>query len=208
MTAPLTPLLQAQALTFGWSGQPLLNDLTIDIPPGLSVVRGDEGCGKTTLLRLLAGEWTPQAGSLRQPGLDIDPADAAWAQQVCWFDPRSTAHDEVVVRDLLARQAAQHPAHAPDLLSELIDAFSLTPHLHKPMYMLSTGSQRKVWLSLSFAAQAPVTLLDQPFAALDGPSVRCVRELLQEAAEHRTRAWVVADHEAPAGLRLAADITL
>jgi len=61
---------------------------------------------------------------------------------------------------------------------------------------------------LSFAAQAPVTLLDQPFAALDGPSVRCVRELLQEAAEHSTRAWVVADHEAPPGLRLAADIPL
>lgn len=208
MTAPLTPLLQAQGLTFGWPGQALLRDMTIDIPPGLSVVRGDEGCGKTTLLRLLAGEWTPQAGSLRRPGLDIDPADAAWAQQVCWFDPRSTAHDEVVVRELLARQAAQHPAHAPDLLNELIDAFSLEQHLHKPMYMLSTGSQRKVWLSLSFAAQAPVTLLDQPFAALDGPSVRCVRELLEDAADHPTRALVVADHEAPAGLRLAADITL
>ncbi|MGI9215643.1 MAG: ABC transporter ATP-binding protein [Hydrogenophaga sp.] len=202
------PLLQAVGLSFGWPGQPLLNDLTLDIPPGLTVVRGDEGCGKTTLLRLLASEWTPQAGSLRRPGLDISPSDAAWAQQVCWFDPRSTAHDEVVVRELLARQAAQHPGHAPDLLNELIDAFSLEQHLHKPMYMLSTGSQRKVWLSLSFAAQAPVTLLDQPFAALDGPSVRCVRELLEDAAEHTSRAWVVADHEAPPGLHLAGDIAL
>lgn len=172
------------------------------------MVRGEEGSGKTTLLRLLAGEWTPQAGSVHVPGLAAKPTDAAWAQQVCWFDPRSTAHDEVVVHELLTRQAARHPAHAPDLLADLIDAFALAPHLHKPMHMLSTGSQRKVWLSLSFAAQAPVTLLDQPFAALDGPSVRCVRELLQEAAEHGTRAWVVADHEAPPGLRLAADIAL
>lgn len=208
MTQALSPLLQARGLTFGWPGQPLLHNLDVDIPPGLTAVRGDEGCGKTTLLRLLAGEWTPQAGSVRRHGLALTTADAAWAQQVCWFDPRSTAHDEVVVCDLLAQQAARHPGHAPDLLDELIDAFSLAPHLHKPMYMLSTGSQRKVWLSLSFAAQAPVTLLDQPFAALDGPSVRCVRELLQEAAEHSTRAWVVADHEAPPGLRLAADITL
>ena len=203
-----TPLLQARGLRFGWPGLPLLHDLSVDIPPGLTAVHGDEGRGKTTLLRLLAGEWTPQAGEMCRTGLDIGPTDAAWAQQVCWFDPRSTAHDPVVVRDLLARQAAQHPTHSPELLAELIDAFALDPHLHKPMYMLSTGSQRKVWLSLSFAAQAPVTLLDQPFAALDGPSVRCVRELLQEAAEHRTRAWVVADHEAPPGLRLAAEIAL
>ncbi len=208
MTETLTPLLQARDLTFGWPGRTLLRDLSFDIPPGLTAVRGDEGCGKTTLLRLLAGEWKPQAGHLRLAGLDIPPANAAWAQQVCWFDPRSTAHDDVVVRELMARHAALHPTHSPDLLDELIDAFTLTPHLNKPLYMLSTGSQRKVWLSLSFSAQAPVTLLDQPFAALDGPSIRCVRELLQEAAEHTTRAWVVADHEAPPGLRLAAEIAL
>lgn len=208
MSPALTPLLQARGLGFGWPGQPLLRDLDFDLLPGLTAVHGDEGRGKTTLLRLLAGEWAPQAGSLRCNGLDITPADAAWAQQVCWFDPRSTAHDEVVVRELLDRQAARHPGHAPGLLDELIDAFALTPHLHKPLYMLSTGSQRKVWLSLSFAAQAPITLLDQPFAALDGPSVRCVRELLEDAADHSTRAWVVADHEAPPGLRLAGGIAL
>ena len=202
------PLIQAAGLTYGWPGQPVLRDLSFDITPGLTAVHGDEGCGKTTLLRLLAGEWTPQAGSLHRPGLDIGPTHTAWTQQVCWFDPRSTVHDEVVVRELLARQAARHPNHSPALLAELIDAFALMPHLAKPLYMLSTGSQRKVWLSLSFAAQAPVTLLDQPFAALDGPSVRCVRELLEEAAAHPTRAWVVADHEAPPGLRLAAEIAL
>ena len=60
----------------------------------------------------------------------------------------------------------------------------------------------------SVARGLPVTLLDQPFAALDGPSVRCVRELLEDAANHTTRAWVVADHEAPPGLRLAGDIAL
>lgn len=202
------PLLQATGLSFGWPGQPLLCNLNVNILPGLTVVHGEEGCGKTTLLRLLAGECKPQAGQLYLPGLDITPSHATWAQQVCWLDPRSTAHDEVKVRELLDLHAARHPGHSPKLLSELIDAFALTPHLHKPMYMLSTGSQRKVWLSLSFAAQTPITLLDQPFAALDGPSVRCVRELLEDAAEHTTRAWVVADHEAPPGLRLAGDIAL
>ena len=188
---------------------PALHDVSLDIHSGeLIALLGPSGSGKTTLLRLLAGEWTPQAGSVRRHGLALTTADAAWAQQVCWFDPRSTAHDEVVVRELLARQAQRHAGHAPRLLGELIDAFALTPHLHKPMYMLSTGSQRKVWLSLSFAAQAPVTLLDQPFAALDTPSMRFLSALLQEAAEHPGRAWVLADYEAPVDVVLASVIGL
>ena len=201
-------LLQVRGLAFSHPGRPVFGGWDATVGAGATLVCGGESSGKTTLLRLLAGEWTPQAGSLHRPGLDIGPTHTAWTQQVCWFDPRSTVHDEVVVRELLARQAARHPNHSPALLAELIDAFALMPHLAKPLYMLSTGSQRKVWLSLSFAAQAPVTLLDQPFAALDGPSVRCVRELLEEAAAHPTRAWVVADHEAPPGLRLAAEIAL
>ena len=57
------------------------------------------------------------------------------------------------------------------VLQHLIQAFELTPHLEKPLYMLSTGSKRKVWLAAAFASGAAVTLLDQPFAALDKASV-------------------------------------
>jgi ABC-type nitrate/sulfonate/bicarbonate transport system ATPase subunit len=66
--------------------------------------------------------------------------------------------------------------------------------------MLSTGSKRKVWLSAAFASGAALTLIDQPFAALDAPSIRFLRELLVEASEHTSRAWLLADHAAPAGI--------
>jgi ABC-type taurine transport system ATPase subunit len=45
-----------------------------------------------------------------------------------------------------------------------------------------------------------VTLLDQPFAALDVASVRIIQEVLREASDHPSRAWLVADYEAPANL--------
>ena len=54
----------------------------------------------------------------------------------------------------------------------------------------------------------PLTLIDQPFAALDAPSVRFLTELLHEAASHPSRAWVIADYEAPAGITLARVIDL
>jgi energy-coupling factor transporter ATP-binding protein EcfA2 len=74
--------------------------------------------------------------------------------------------------------------------------------------MLSTGSKRKVWLAAALASGAAVTLLDEPFAALDQASINFVLELLADATEHPTRAWVMADYTAPEGVPLAAIIDL
>ena len=85
---------------------------------------------------------------------------------------------------------------------------SLDEHQYKPLYMLSTGTKRKVWLAGAFACAAEVTFLDEPFSALDKPSIRFVTEqLAREAAEaargDHKRAWVIADYAAPGGLPLA-----
>lgn len=80
----------------------------------------------------------------------------------------------------------------------LIDDFGLAEHLGKPLYMLSTGSRRKVMLVAALASGATVTLLDQPFASLDQTSIRVIKDFLNETAEHSSRAWIVADYEVPA----------
>ncbi|MBK7653774.1 MAG: hypothetical protein IPJ18_00175 [Betaproteobacteria bacterium] len=74
--------------------------------------------------------------------------------------------------------------------------------------MLSTGSRRKVLLApKAFASGATVLLLDSPFAALDKPSIRVVKECLNDFAELPTGpAW--SDYEAPDGMALAASFEL
>lgn len=203
-----TPVLQVQALTFGWPGHPLFSDLSFNIPPGVSLVTGDDGCGKSTLLRLLAGELPAQAGTVGLNGSPTTQTPGVWRQEVFWIDPKTEAHDNTSAADYLQSLPRQHPRFNAEALADLVDGFSLAPHLHKPLYMLSAGSKRKVWLSAAFAAGATVTLIDQPFAALDGPSMRFLGELLQEASEHPSRAWVLADHEAPEGVALARLIEL
>ena len=76
------------------------------------------------------------------------------------------------------------------------------------MYMLSAGSRRKVWLSAAFAAGATLTLIDEPFAALDMSSIRFLRSLLEEASQHTDRAWLLADHVPPEGLELKTRLRL
>lgn len=209
-----TPLLlHAEGLQFGWPGQPpLLTGRDLHLPAGVSFVTGDESCGKTSLLRLLAADLVPQAGriALWAEGAwcspDGDPA--AWRRQVFWIDPATEAHDALSPRQFWDRQAQVWPRFSADAVAALSEDFALAPHLDKPLYMLSAGSRRKVWLTAGFASGATLTLIDQPFAALDGPSMRCLRGLFTDANDHPGRAWVVADYEVPEGVPLAAHIRL
>ena len=157
---------------------------------------------------MLAGELSAASGTLQIKGIYLDEQALAYRQQVFWADPRSEVFDQVSAADYFNAVARQHSRFDPAFLGELIEGLSLETHLEKPLYMLSTGSKRKVWLAAAFASGAAVTLLDEPFAALDRASIGFVLELLAEAATHPTRAWVIADYTAPQDVPLAAIINL
>lgn len=205
---PEEPVLQVKGLRFGWAEPLLFDQLSFDIPPGVSLVRGDDGRGKSTLLRLVAGAQNADAGTLVIHGIHLDRQHDAYRHQVFWIDPQTEAHDALAAGGYLESLSHHYPNFSTEAMAELVDGFALGPHLAKPMYMLSTGSRRKVWLTAAFAAGTPLTLIDQPFAALDAPSIRFLHELLRDAAEHPSRAWLLADHEAPSGLILKKTIDI
>ena len=207
-TDPEEPVLQVKGLRFGWSEQRLFDGLSFDVTPGVTLVRGDESSGKSTLLRLLAGAQNADAGSLVVHGVHLDERHDAYRHQVFWIDPQTEAHDALAAKGYLDSLSHHYPHFDADTMGELIEGFWLGPHLAKPMYMLSTGSRRKVWLTAAFASGTPLTLIDQPFAALDAPSIRFLRGLLQDAADHPARAWVLADYDAPEGVPLKQTIRL
>ena len=147
-----------------------------DLPslsPGLIAVTGGEGSGKTHLLRRLA----------QAPG-------------AVWLDLALPHQDEQTPLQVWEALQKHSPQWDAALHQQLVEALLLAPHQCKKLYMLSTGSRRKVALAGVLACGALVTCLDQPYAALDGASIRVVNSFLQDGAEHRTRTWVVADYEA------------
>jgi len=161
------------------------------IAPGLTLLRGGEGRGKTRLLRQLAGD---------------RPAD-------CFFEHTADAeHDPVEAQAWLDQRRQRFSSNwQPAVAAALIEGFGLAEHIAKPLFMLSAGSRRKVGLVAAAASGAALTLLDTPYAALDARSSRLLSELLSEAAEGAERAWVLADYELPAalaGVRLAGLIDL
>jgi ABC-type multidrug transport system ATPase subunit len=207
-TAPLV-VLQVDGLCFTYPQRPLFTDWSARIPPGITLLRGGDGVGKTTLLRLLAGALPAQAGQLQIHGIRLTEQPAAYRQQMFWVDPRSDAHDQITPADWFKSLTRLYPGLDQRTWSDLVEGLGLGPHLDKPIYMLSSGSKRKVWLAAGFASGAALTLLDEPFAALDKTSTGFVMELMEEAASHHpTRAWVVADYTAPGDVPLAGVIDL
>ena len=189
--------LQAHNLSGGPAAQAVFQDLDFSWPAGLSWVCGDEGCGKTTLLRLLAGDLQPLSGTIQTP-----PGGVFWA------DLKGPEHDQTTVQACWDQLQTRYPQWNSELLQDLSEALDMERHRHKPLYMLSTGSRRKVMLVAALASGATVTLLDQPFVSLDQVSIRLIKDFLGEAAAQTDRAWIVADYEAPRDLPLASVLQL
>ncbi|MFZ9374197.1 MAG: ABC transporter ATP-binding protein [Burkholderiaceae bacterium] len=183
------PWFEAHDLGHAEGGQVVLRGLTFRIGPGLTLVRGGEQRGKTTLLRLLAGELQPSQGTLQRHAAQVFRADRA--------EPE---HAERTIAQAWAQHGRRWPQWDDALAHDLADAFGLTEHLHKHPHMLSTGSRRKAACVVAFASGADVALLDVPHASLDASSSRVLTELLAEAAQHPRRAWVVTDYEPLPGI--------
>lgn len=153
---------------------PLLEWQGLRILPGLHAVTGDEGSGKTRLLQELSES----------------VADALW------LDLRLPELDQHTPEQVWAELQVRCPRWGVQLQTELAEALNMQEHLGKRLFMLSTGSRRKVGLVGLLASGATITCIDQPYVSLDMASVLVVREFLGDMASHPSRAWLVADYEA------------
>lgn len=198
---PSAPRLTATDLRFDGPHGPRLGPLSVDWGPGLHAITGDEGCGKTTLLRLLSGRLEPSGGRVERV-----PSGSVWLH-----DPQALVHDSAT--DALTPGAVwadlrrRWPGGDDDRWQALVDALALRPHLDKTLAMLSTGSRRKALMAAGLASGAAIVCLDQPFAALDAPSTRALQRALREDADDG-RVIVIADFEVPADLAVDSALTL
>ena len=201
-------VLSITDLQFGYPGRTLFTNYSAQTPAGLTLIRGGDGRGKTTLLRLIAGVLSPSAGNLVINGISAQSQPADYQTQVFWVEPGAEAFDQLTALEFFTLQRQQH-AHFNNLaLAQLIDGLDLSAHQHKSIFMLSTGTKRKVWLAAGLASHAAVTLFDEPFAALDGLSTSFLTSWLKKAGQTTSCAWILADYTAPIGVKLASVIDL
>lgn len=205
MTAPV---LQVQGLHFAFPGEAALFDnWSLALGAGVHRLDGESGSGKSTLLRLLAGE-LPCTGQRRLNHLDAEIDPNAWRAAVCFVDARDEAFDGLTPADLMATVRQRHPQLDAAAWQRHIDGFGMAPHGFKTLHMLSTGMRRKAALAAVLASGAALTLLDEPTAGLDAPSVDYLVQVLTAAAGQPQRTALMVCGSWPPGLCCTSQVAL
>ncbi|MDP9965366.1 ABC-type multidrug transport system ATPase subunit [Variovorax paradoxus] len=193
MNAPTSPaILQVHDLGFSYPGQPALaSGWCASVGEGVTLLYGDTGSGKSALLRVIAG-MLPASGRLTLAGARLDTQPEAYRRNVFFCDPATEAFDQVTARACTATLGEGDAGFDAAQWQALVEGFSLAPHIEKPMYMLSTGSKRKVWLAAALASGRPLVLLDEPEGALDARSIGCLWKAVAARAGRAGHAIVIA----------------
>ena len=155
---------------FGGGGSLAVNHVSVDIVKGeIFALLGSSGCGKTTLLRMLAGFETPTSGSLFLDGQVLAglppylrPINMMF-QSYALF-PHLTVWDNVAFGLRRERMPKEDVAQRVEAMLKLVQ---LTTYGKRKPHQLSGGQQQRVALARSLAKRPKLMLLDEPLAALD-----------------------------------------
>ena len=186
------PLLQARDLAFAYATAPVLGHLDLEVMPGTcSVIRGDNGTGKSTLLQLLQGRLRPSRGWVRLEGRPLRGhrrrvALVPQAPSLNWRYPISLA-------GLVAMAADGDPRGSQPALRQVgLEALG-----ERLIGRLSTGQRQRALIARALAQRAAVLLLDEPFACLDGDSRLQLGGLLRSLVTSGTAIVLSAHGELP-----------
>ena len=135
-------MLNLSHVSFAYPDCVVLRDFTEQLVPGVALVLGGDGRGKTSVQCLLAGELPPDAGRLQLGGVFLDEQPEAYRRQVFWMDPRSTAHDELAVDDYLAE--CEEKGQSPEKPASGKLVLRLPPELHGQAMVFAQGSGKSL----------------------------------------------------------------
>jgi len=170
------PLLTLDHLTTAFGHVPLLDDASLQVEPGERIaVVGRNGTGKSTLLKIIAGDLEPDAGTMwRGPGVKVSrlPQDVIEATA----DTR-TVH-EVVAEGVHGLDEEEW--QRAQRVDQIIDRLSLDANAR--VDQLSGGWRRRVWLARALAAQPDVLLLDEPTNHLDIEAITWLEGVIEKHA--------------------------
>lgn len=201
-------------LRYPEASQDALQGLSLHLRPGeLVAVVGSCGGGKSTLLKLLAGQASPAEGRLSVGGQAIDSdASRRWLRAQVHLKPQEPGFWGGTVRDIVSGGDASVD---DNLLTRALREAGLGPALDRGELALNTvigsqghglsgGEKQSLSLAQAFASSAPVLLFDEPTLGLDRPAQERVLETLSRLAQGQTTAGSEAAAEPPARCVLVA----
>jgi iron complex transport system ATP-binding protein len=196
--------LTVNDLRFAYGDQAVLMDLCLDAEVGEVVgVLGPNGCGKTTLFKIITGLLSPTKGTIFIDGADISDLDSRSRAQLVATVPQEPLTPvgftvaEVVLMGRnphLSLLEFEHPndRQIATTVMELTDILHLA---HRSLFSLSGGERQRVIVALALVQQTPVLLLDEPTSNLDLYAQTKVMSLVQNVCRAQGATILVAMHD-------------
>jgi heme exporter protein A len=174
-------VLEAADLECARGGRSLFRGLSFELKAGeLLRVAGDNGRGKTSLLRILCGLLAPAGGEVRWKGSPIRSLGEDYTRQLVYLGHAPAVKDELTAGENLS--IACRLAGNSRSRSEVAEALRcLAVPEASLVKTLSQGQRRRAALArLALSHAIPLWLLDEPLAALDAPAARLVEGLVEQ----------------------------
>ncbi len=174
-------MLSAHGLTCVRGDRRLFSDLDLTIKAGEWLhVRGENGAGKTSLLRLLAGLSQPAGGEIRWCGEKIGSAED-YRRNLLFFGHHGALKEDLTAMENLGFAAAMDGALLPlETALRALQRFGLKGREQLPVRVLSAGQKRRVMLARIATRNASLWILDEPFTALDVKAVDLLSTLISD----------------------------
>jgi heme exporter protein A len=182
-------VLEASGLHCERGGRTLFRGLSFALKEGEALrIAGDNGRGKTSLLRMLCGLLLPTAGEVRWKGEPIGALKEEYSRQLVYLGHAPAVKDELTATENLSIACTLAGNARPDEhIATALEVLGVPART--AVKRLSQGQRRRAALArLVVSVEVPLWLLDEPLAALDAPAARDVERLV---AAHLSRGGAV-----------------
>jgi heme exporter protein A len=199
-------MLSVRDLACTRAGRPIFSGLTFSAQGAETVqVRGSNGSGKSSLLRLLCGLLQPARGEVHWQGRTIATQGSGFTGQLAYLGHADGLRGELTLRENL--DFSLHIAgRRPDAVASrmVLERLQLAGRENDLVRLLSQGQRRRLALARVLLSRRPLWLLDEPHAGLDADGEQVLEACLAEHAQGGGLA-VLATHRAGSGDALDMD---
>ena len=174
------PRIVLDGLVIGYPRKPCSLTIHLHLDPGTFILRGSNGCGKSTFLRTIAGVLPPLAGRVTVAGYDLRREHLQVHRRLAYAPDQLPLPPTALAGELLQIVRWAHGLSEDLGRSAIAERFGIVPYLGKPLQSLSLGQRRRLILVSALALNAPITLMDEPTVGLDQAGLQVLQDQLKE----------------------------
>lgn len=178
-------MIEIENLDFGYKKVPVFNNISLRFEPGnIYGLLGENGVGKTTLLKIISGLLRPSQGSCRVDGLVCHDRLPQFLQNIVFLPDEVALPSNATPAAYVGELAPFYPNYAPASFFHLMQDLGVDPY--KRFSEMSYGQQKKSLIACALSLGTDYVLLDEPTNGLDIPSKSDSRTILSKRATEGT----------------------